>query len=241
MSSKIAGKKLGTIEAVKASLKKGSNSNATYIKHVPVEGLTVRFLSDPEQWFGYQEYYDQENKAFTPMNEGEILPDGVTASFRYLTNAILVAEDKVVPLKLAKTLANILMVHYEKHNTLIDRNYQLDRHGVGLDTTYMATPEVESQMNLAKFDAHDLLKVLEEARRIADGVDPFASNEQITMGDVHTDDVDTDDDEEIVVSEDDLFAMSLEELQTFAKNMDLDSEGLRKSALVDAIIDASEK
>jgi hypothetical protein len=193
---KVAGHKLGTIEAVKASLKRGANSNFNYIKHVGEDGMVVRFLTEPEEWFGYQEYYDVENKQFVPMVVDEVLPDGVRPSFRYLTCALDTVTDRVVALKLAKTCANLVMIKYEKYGTVLDRNFELDRHGVGLDTTYDVTPCTPSKMNIKKYDLLELDEILEQARRIAEGEDPFDSNTPITMGDADDDediDEDTDD------------------------------------------------
>ena len=72
----ISGKKMGSVKAVKDSLKKGGSSLNTYIKNVPAEGITVRFLTEPEEWFGFYEYWNDESRNFTPMAVGEILPDG---------------------------------------------------------------------------------------------------------------------------------------------------------------------
>ena len=195
-NQKVAGSKLGTIEAVKASLKRGANSNVNYIKHVGDEGMVVRFLTEPEDWFGYQEYYDLENKQFVPMVVDEVLPDGVRPSFRYLTCALDTQTDRVVALKLAKTCANLLMIKYEKYGTVLDRNYELDRHGVGLDTTYDVTPCSPTEVNTSKYDLLELDEILDQARRIAEGEDPFDSpNTPITMGDADDDDdVDSDTD-----------------------------------------------
>jgi hypothetical protein len=194
-NQKVAGSKLGTIEAVKASLKRGANSNVNYIKHVGDEGMVVRFLTEPEDWFGYQEYYDVENKQFVPMVVDEVLPDGVRPSFRYLTCALDTKTDRVVALKLAKTCANLLMIKYEKYGSVLDRNYELDRHGVGLDTTYDVTPCSPTKMNTSKYDLLELDEILDQARRIAEGEDPFDSaNTPITMGDADDeDDIDTED------------------------------------------------
>jgi hypothetical protein len=184
---KVAGKKLGSIEAVKASLKRGGSSNVNYIKHVGEDGMVVRFITEPEEWFGYQEYYDVENKQFAPMVEGEILPDGVRPSFRYLANVVNVETDQVIALKLAKTCANLLMIKYEKYGSMTDRNYELDRHGTGLDTTYDVTPQSPSKMNLSKYEEIDLVEILENARKLAEGDDPFESN-QPAMGEVDDED-----------------------------------------------------
>ena len=84
----ISGKKMGSVKAVKDSLKKGGSSLNTYIKNVPAEGITVRFLTEPEEWFGFYEYWNDESRNFTPMAVGEILPDGAKASFRYLASVV---------------------------------------------------------------------------------------------------------------------------------------------------------
>ena len=237
MTDKIAGQRLGSIEAVKASLKRGAASGA-YIKHVGEDGLIVRFLTNPEEWFGYQEYYDAENKQFVPMVEGEVLPDGVRPSFRYLTNALDIQTDRVLPLKLAKTLANLLMIKYEKFDTLLDRNYELDRHGTGLDTTYDATPQAPSQINTQKYELLDLAKVLEDARKVAEGEDPF-DNPPVTMGTEDGDD-DVDEDDELVIDVDELDEIPLKTLRGIATQLDITVEGVKKADLIDAIIEIAE-
>ena len=320
-NQKVAGSKLGTIEAVKASLKRGANSNANYIKHVGEDGLVVRFLTEPEEWYGYQEYYDVENKVFVPMVVDEVLPDGVRPSFRYLTCALDTVTDRVVALKLAKTCANLLMIKYEKYGTVVDRNYELDRHGTGLDTTYDVTPCSPTKMNTKKYDLLELDEILEQARRIAEGEDPFDSDTPITMGDADDDedvdeDVDSDtgemwgefavsdlfpdgkyrddyseaelvaigdqgkdelvgviedwpnatgdkrcsvaklvkqalalqeasdeeadEDDSIVLNEDELDDMSMGDLRALADSLEVDHDGLKRAALVEALIEANE-
>ena len=160
----ISGKKMGSVKAVKDSLKKGGSSLNTYIKNVPAEGITVRFLTEPEEWFGFYEYWNDESRNFTPMAVGEILPDGAKASFRYLASAVDVDSDRVIPLKLAKTAANSLILKYDKYGTMLDRNYELQRHGEGLDTTYDVTPDAPTKLNIGKYEVIDLEQVLITAR-----------------------------------------------------------------------------
>lgn len=166
---KLKANKMGTMKALKDSLKKGGSGNSNYIKNVPSDGITVRFLTEPEEWFGYTEYWDGDAKSFVPMVEGEILPDGAKPSFRYLTNAVDVDTDRVIPLKLAKTAANILILKYDKYDTITDRPYELQKHGEGLDTTYDVTPDAPSKMNIAKYDLLDLEQILVTARMQATG------------------------------------------------------------------------
>lgn len=188
----LSGKKMGSIKALKESLKKGGSSSGTYIKNVPAEGITVRFLTEPEEWFGFHEYWNDEGKTFVPMAQGEVLPDGSRPSFRYLTQAVDIATDRVIPLKLAKTAANSLILKYDKFGTILDRNYELQKHGEGLDTTYDVTPDAPSKLNLAKYETLDLEKILIEARASALG-----ENEQSASSpSVDDDEVDDDDDDD---------------------------------------------
>lgn len=165
----ISGKKMGSVKALKDSLKKGGSSNNNYIKNVSADGITVRFLTEPEEWFGYYEYWNDESRNFCPMAVGEVLPDGAKPSFRYLACVVEVETDRVIPIKLAKTAANSLILKYDKFGTMTDRNYELQRHGEGLDTTYDVTPDSPSKMNLAKYDLLNLEKILIDARAHALG------------------------------------------------------------------------
>jgi len=176
---KLSAEKMGSMKAVKDSLKKGGSSGnfKTYIKNIPADGLTVRFLTEPEEWFGYHEYWDDSAKTFVPMVEGEILPDGAKPSFRYLANALDVENDRVIPLKLAKTAANVLILKYDKYDTMMDRNYEVQKHGEGLDTTYDVTPDSPSKMNLAKYELLDLEQILADARAEATGDTPDTSSD----------------------------------------------------------------
>jgi hypothetical protein len=133
------------------------------------------------------------------MAEGEILPDGSKASFRYLTNAVDTSSDVVLALKLPKSAANSLMMKYDKYDTVMDRDYELDKHGEGLDTTYEVTPTAPSPRALDKYKAHDLEEVLLAARRSALG-----------ESDVEAADVDPFDDEDI--DEDGDSPVALEEM-----------------------------
>ena len=190
----ISGKKMGNIKALKESLKKGGSSLNTFIKNVPAEGITVRFITEPEEWFGFYEYWNDESRNFVPMAIGEILPDGARASFRYLASAVDIETDRVIPIKLAKTTANSLILKYDKYGTMIDRNYELQKHGEGLDTTYDVTPDAPSKLNLAKYEALNLEDILIKARESALG-------EKDTSQSVSSlDDDDIDEDEKTLVA-----------------------------------------
>ena len=181
---------MGNIKALKDSLKKGGSSLNTFIKNVPAEGITVRFITEPEEWFGFYEYWNDESRNFVPMAVGEILPDGARASFRYLASAVEIESDRVIPMKLAKTTANSLILKYDKYGTMIDRNYELQKHGEGLDTTYDVTPDAPSKLNLAKYESLDLEKILIQARASALGEKDTTKSDSSSLDD---DDIDKED------------------------------------------------
>jgi hypothetical protein len=235
---KLATKKFSSIEDVKKSLKKGGQGSGQWIKNIPAEGLTVRFLTEPDKWFGYFEYWD--GTTFVPMAEGEVLPDGAKASFRYLTNAVDSASDTVLPLKLPKSAANSLMMRYEKYGTMLDRDYELDKHGAGLDTTYEVTPTAPSAKSMGKYSLHDLESVLVGVRQEALGETVTHKSEE-AQGALDLDPFDSSDlDEELVA--DDLDEMSKKELRALFDKVrgPGSSEGVSRSDMVSALVDAIE-
>ena len=138
---KLSAQKMGSVQNLKSTLKKGTGaSNPLWIKTIPKEGITVRFLSEPEQWYGYKEYWESTERTFVPMVEGEVLPDDTRPSFRYLAIALDTVNDRVIPIKLPKTAANSLIMKYDKYGTMMDRDYELEKFGEGLGTTYDETP-----------------------------------------------------------------------------------------------------
>lgn len=153
---KVAGPgRLGSMSALKKSLKGGQgNPN---VRTIPTEdSLTVRFLQEPEDWYGYYEHWLSDGPV--PCTEGECDgcdsddPDEKRRSFRYLANAFVVDDQKVRVLKLPKSLVELLVNFYNKYGTLLDRDYDLSRTGSGqMDTKYMAAPDSKSQMKLSRF------------------------------------------------------------------------------------------
>lgn len=249
----ISGKKMGSVKALKESLKKGGSSMQTYIKNVPAEGITVRFLTEPEEWFGYYEYWNDESRNFCPMAVGEILPDGAKPSFRYLACVLDIESDRVIPLKLAKTAANSLILKYDKYGTMLDRNYELQKHGEKLDTTYDVTPDAPSKLNLAKYEILDLENILLDARANALG-EKEEAEKPTRATKVDDDDIDDDDDDEASgsSSDDDLFpygefrtnysamelrAMTKDDMESLLEWWELDTD-LKGDKAVNAVLEA---
>lgn len=286
--SRFKGGKVGNLKKLKKSL---DSSNATWVKYIKEdESITVRFLTEPDEWFRYYEHYDQVLGFFPCIGDecpGCESPNERTqyASQRYLANVVLTEEGKVAPLKMAKDLANRVVARFERYGTLLDRDYVLSRTGTFKDVLYDVDAEAPSALDLGRYDLLDLEAVLEEqvldalgddddepkpAKKKAapkkakakkapepevddddeeetviveadDEVPSDGADEEEPEGTIVSAEDDEDDEEVIELSEDELLAMSVNDLKSIAVQVGVDiSPSMRKSALVDAILDAAE-
>lgn len=276
--------RVGSMQKLRESLKKGGGGNSQYIKQVPANDImTVRFLTEPEDWYGYYETYDTEIKRYYPLIEGVEKPEGARVSYRYLAVVLDVENDQVVPLKLPKDLANRLIMRFDRYETLTDRDYELSRMGEGLDTTYDVTPGDKVARHLDKYTLIDLDSVLTEAAAVVTGgtssseapaspreraavakkaapkkaVETYDDNDEFFAGTTKApaeefaedtdDEVDADDDavaeadvesgedSDDYLTEDDLQKMSLSDLKAFAKEFDLNTDDLSKDEIIQQI------
>jgi hypothetical protein len=177
---KIKGGKTGSIKKMRASLKSGGGGN--FITFIPEDGITVRFLAEPDQWVKFMEHYDE---GYFPCVEGSCpgCANRNKPSKRYVAPALDIEEDKVIILKVPSTLATRLMAKFDRYETLMDRDYELTRMGSGLDTEYDAETMPPTKLRLSKYELPDLEQAL---------VDAYAN----AFGDGNDADDDDDDDEE---------------------------------------------
>lgn len=258
--AKIRGGKIKSIAGLKSSLKKGGSG---YLTRVAADSaLTVRFLTEPTGWVNYWEHYDDVRKFFPCTDDCPGCLEGDRPSQRYLANALDVAETRVVPLVMPKTMAASVLKKYEKYGTLLDRDYELTRSGQGFDTDYDVTPESPSKMNIDRYDLLDLWELLEGQLATADGDDEDEADdvpapkakakkrpEPVDEDDDDDDDVDEDDDEDDEADDedaddedgdaytrDDLDGLGLRELKKIARDAGWEASDL-KGMDVDALVD----
>lgn len=175
----IRGSVTGSMSAVKKSLKKKSGGG--YLTRVPADdSLTVRFLTEPDEWVEFLEHYDDTNK-FYPCVEGDCpgCDDKRTRSQRYLANALNVETGEVIPLCMPKSLAELVVKMHGKYSTLVDRNYELQREGKGKDdTSYAALPEAPTKIRVSRYEPIDLWARLEAQLISADEDDDDDEDEE---------------------------------------------------------------
>lgn len=189
-------KKIGSMQKLKKSLK-NTGGGGNFLTRVSKDGLTVRFLTEPDQWIEYYEHFDDERKFYPCSDDCPGCKDNNRPSKRYLVRALDRNDNKVVGLVLPGTLAKTLTdVMYEKFSTLLDRDYELIRTGEGMnDTRYTTVPESPKSVRLSRYsadkpvDSGDLMEMLEESY-----------NRAFDMDD---EDADTDSDEDLLEDVDD--------------------------------------
>lgn len=252
MSKQIRGGKVTSINSLRASVKKGGGGGS-YLTRIPSDAsLTVRFLTEPTEWIAYFEYYDAEQKRFFPSIEGVQTQERPAA--RYLANALDVAESRVIPLVMPKSVAASLLKKYDKYATLLDRDYELSRSGAGLDTEYDVTPEPPTKMNLERYDLLDLMGLLEaqledvpvnsdddeeDEKPVArKSIKPTPSKAK--ADDDEDEDDEDDDSEEAEYSRDDLEEKSLAELKVIARELGHTTKGLDSDDLINLILGDAE-
>jgi hypothetical protein len=128
----------------------------------------VRFLTEPEDWHGYYEHWMQDGPIPCTTDDCDGCnsddPDEKQRIFRYLANAYVVDDQKVMAVKMPKTLVENLMVFRDKYKTIVDRDYDLTKTGSGKEgTKYFATPDSPKRLKTERFDGqlHDLAAILQ--------------------------------------------------------------------------------
>jgi len=175
--AKIRGGKVKSIAILKSSMKKGGGSG--YLSRVPADGsLTVRFLTEPDEWIEYFEHYDSVRKFYPCTDDCPGCTEGDRPSARYLANVVDISETRVIPLVMPKSMAASVLKKYDKYATVLDRDYELSRTGTGLDTEYDVTPESPTKMNLDRFDSIDLMGLLEGQLEMADSSSSDSDEEE---------------------------------------------------------------
>lgn len=242
---------VGSVDAIKDSLE--GSGDGVWIKGIPEGTTTVRFLQEPSEWFMYRERYEPTKKRFWPVltEDEEWYTDeegkNRRATLRYLTNVLLVEDDRVVPLKVPKTLAEALITRYERYKTITDRDYDLIRSGKGLNTSYDALSDEKLKRNLSQYDLHDLEEVLMSARDEVKGDDDAWGGQPLGESTIRDGDPDekpfvapeSDEAELDTYTEEELGSMAIGQLRALAKDFDIAHDrSTNKATLIEFIMEA---
>lgn len=250
------GTKVDSVHKLKKSLEKSSSGGDSdaWIKYVPKDSdLTVRFLTEPDEWVKYEEAWDDDARrgkggSFPVPDDMQLDPD-VRVSVRYLASALNMDDDRVIPVCLPKSLMTQVVSRYDRYGTMVDRDYTLSKTGKGLDTTYLLDPEPPLARKLDKYQQLDLEAVLAGAyQSYRSELDPTADDGEDDEIPVHADDDPDGPDAStaLVADEADDTALTAEELEeqpiaslrVLARAQKIDPRGMSKADLVIAITGA---
>jgi len=175
----IKGRKMRSISDVRKSSKSGGGSG--FIKYISADGVTVRFLTEPDEWWGYEEHYDEAAQRAYPCTEGDCpgCKAGVRGTMRYLAPAVNREDDGVLILKIPKTLASDMVSKYDRRKTITDRDYFLYKEGTGKnDTRYKVDDEEKTRFNADKYKLPDIEAALMEMWNSVNGDDIDADDDE---------------------------------------------------------------
>lgn len=145
-------KVLGNLKKLAASSGRGP------IQGIGEEGRQVRFLTEPSEWWAFNEVFNGEHYMVV---DDDFEPDeDQRVQLRFLAAALDVIADKPIALKLPKSVAEELNKHFERRGTLLDRDYELSREGTGFDTEYFVMADDKKTRRIAKYDVPDLEAIL---------------------------------------------------------------------------------
>lgn len=179
------GGKVKSVDDLKDSLDKVQekiDNPTTWVKSIPEGEIRVRFLTEPDGWFEYEEHWSKAFSGYHACPGDDSCPTcglpGTSTSLRYLANAYAIKETRVsgkkpgtfdmgrvIPLKIPMDVAQRLMTKYQRSaedpddRTLMDRDYTITRQGSGTNTMYDVEKEDKSSFTL-DVELFDLEKIL---------------------------------------------------------------------------------
>lgn len=153
------GGRVKSIRALKDDLKRSSGGGGVYFR-IPADELLVRFLDEPDGWWTIFEHYDEGGKKYFGCSREDCpgCADELRVSKRVIANVLNVNSNSVVPLLMPVTLAEDATKKYDRHKTMIDRDYFITKTGTGMDTKYEIDSGPDKPRRLERFerDKHDL-------------------------------------------------------------------------------------
>jgi hypothetical protein len=142
-----------------------SSSGPSNVTFVPASGISVRFLTGSDGWVEFKEFWlDGKPIILTEENE-HLVPEDKWPSTLYLAAALDTAQNRVVAIKLKKSLADKIVTMEEAYSEkkgweLTDYDLELGKTGSGMDTTYNALFEGAEKVDISRYEVPDLFAIL---------------------------------------------------------------------------------
>lgn len=156
---------------IKKDLKSGGGG-MWFTRVQPDTELTVRFMAEPDDggiasfWNHFDDTRPKGKQAY-PCNAGEGdcvgCDEGVDRTKVYIAPCIDVSNNQVIVLQMTKTVIESLLKKYERHSTLLDRDYIIARTGSGREnTSYEVDADERRKRDLSRYDLPDMGQMIQD-------------------------------------------------------------------------------
>jgi hypothetical protein len=134
------------------------------IRSVPVEGCTIRFLTEPEDWVGFYEVFDARTRRWLPQLEDD--PQDAPSVFGYLAEVLWRDEhgDTACVVRLDWRLGNELIELADDLGSLCDRDLTLAVDMTGEHPVYVVRRHRKTRRPAGSGSGVDLVGELVKAR-----------------------------------------------------------------------------
>lgn len=209
----IKAKKLGTKKGIKKSLSGGNNK---FAQRVPEEGIVIRFLTEPEEWYSVELHFgDKTSFPCTGIEDGCLgCEEGMDTGKKWYANAYWPDEDRTVVFEMGKTVVEGVSRKYERNHTVMDRDFEITKEGTGMSTRYfvdaMDPQRIKGLDDMERIDMDQFFEDwLKRAMREEGGEEVVTATSrrattktsnrrrQIEEDDIEDDDDDDDDEDEV--------------------------------------------
>ena len=130
----IKAKKLASKKGLKQSLSSGGSK---FAQRVPEEGIVVRFLTEPEEWWEVALHYGEKTSFPCNGNDGCLgCDEGMDTGRKWYASAYVVDDDRVVAFEMGKSVVEEISRKYERNHTITDRDFEITKEGTGMRTRY---------------------------------------------------------------------------------------------------------
>ena len=157
----IKAKKLATKKGIKQSLSGGSNQ---YAQRVPEDGIVVRFLTEPEEWWEVVLHYGDKT-SFPCNGDAGCLgcDEGFDTGRKWYASAYVPGDDRVVVFEMGKSVVEAILKKYERNHTVTDRDFEVTKEGTGMRTRYdVEALDVRHIKGLDKMEPIEMEEFFEE-------------------------------------------------------------------------------
>lgn len=157
----IKAKKLASKKGLKQSLSSGGGK---FAQRVPEEGIIVRFLTEPEEWWEVELHYGEKTSFPCNGDDGCLgCDEGMDTGRKWYANAYVAEDDRVVVFEMGQSVVSEISRKYDRNHTVMDRDFEITKEGTGLRTKYFVDAlDPRHVKGLDKMEPIDMEEFFEE-------------------------------------------------------------------------------